>query len=58
MLKGMKPAYPGLTPALLDFFGRQPGQTLQGFAAETKALTDADKAWFVEAFQAEGVKIG
>jgi len=32
--------------AMVDFFGRKPGETLQEFAQELRTLTAEDKTWF------------
>lgn len=32
--------------AMMDFFGRHPGQTLSQFMEELRALSDAERAWF------------
>jgi len=32
--------------AMLDFFGRKESQSLQDFAAEIRALSAEEKAWF------------
>lgn len=50
----MNTQYRSITLALKDFFGYLPGQSLQEFGAEIKALTTADKEWFVGEF----VKLG
>lgn len=44
----------GLTSAMMDSFGRKPDQTLSGFAAEVKALTEADKAEIKAGLEANG----
>lgn len=36
-------------------FGRKPGQTLQDFNAELKALTPQDRADFIEMFKTIGI---
>lgn len=36
------------------FFGRKPGQTLQEFNSELKALTEKDRADFVDMFKTVG----
>lgn len=38
-----------------NFFGFLPGQSIGDFAKEIKALSDADKAEFVAAFNAMGL---
>ena len=38
-----------------SFFGFLPGQTLQGFASEIRALTDQDKCELVEMFNQAGL---
>jgi hypothetical protein len=38
------------TKAMMDFFGRKPGQSVGEFAAELKALTDADREFFKSEF--------
>lgn len=47
----------GLTSAMMDFFGRKSGQTLQEFANEVKALTDSDKAEIRAGLEANGYMI-
>lgn len=42
------------TKAIVEFFGKKPGQTLPEFMQEIKALTPADRAYF----KAEFAKIG
>lgn len=44
-----------LTGRLSTFFGRLPGQSVSGFAQEIKALTPADRAWFVAEFNKAGM---
>jgi hypothetical protein len=46
-----------LTTAMLDYFGKLPGQSTSQFAEELKALTDADKAYFRGALIALGYKL-
>lgn len=47
-----------LTAAISQFFGRKyPGQTNLEFLAELKALTDKDRADFVEMFKTVGIEI-
>ncbi len=58
MLPNMKPLYPGVLPALKDYFGMRDGQNLQDFAAECRALTPADKEWFKQEFEKHGIKFG
>ena len=45
------------TTAMLDFFGKLPGQSTMDFATELKALTDADKAEFRAGLVAYGYKL-
>jgi len=40
--------------SLLNANLRLPGQTIQEFGQEIKALSDSDKKWYAEAFVAEG----
>lgn len=42
------------TGAMLDFFGKKPGDTAMGFQAELKALDPTDRAYF----RAELTKVG
>lgn len=42
---------------MLDYFGKQPGQTTQGFADEIKALTPQDKVDFATGLEANGYEI-
>ena len=42
-----------LLVALKKHIGYSPGQGFGEFAAECKALTDADKAWFKDRFKVE-----
>lgn len=46
-----------LVAAFSRFIGRLPGQTLQQFAAEIKALSELDKAWYAHAFREAGIAI-
>ena len=46
-----------LLGALMDFFGKKPGQTLQDFSAEMKTLTDADRAYFKAELEKVGYQI-
>ena len=46
-----------LTTAMLDFFGKKPGQSVADLAAEFKALTVADKVEFKAALIKLGYKI-
>ena len=46
-----------LTTAMLDYFGKHPGQSTAEFAQELKALTDADKAEFRAALIKLGYRI-
>jgi hypothetical protein len=45
----------GFAARMKTFFGFLPGQGLPGFAAELKALTPAEKAFFVAEFNAAGM---
>jgi hypothetical protein len=40
--------------ACREFFGNKPGQTLQEFAAEVRALTPEDRAEFIAMFRTVG----
>lgn len=40
---------------MLEFFGRKPGQSAGEFSAELRALSDADKLWFVDQFNKSGL---
>lgn len=46
-----------LVAALKDFFGLQPGQTLQGFMQEVKALSDEDRTYFKQHLEASGLYV-
>lgn len=46
-----------LTKALMDQFGKKPGQSLQEFQAEIKTLTEKDRADFTAMFAGEGIEI-
>lgn len=37
---------PGFAKAMLEFFGKTPGETISGFMNEVKALDDADREFF------------
>jgi hypothetical protein len=41
--------------ACRTFFGTKPGQTLQDFAAEVRALTAEDRAEFIRMFYTVGI---
>ena len=43
--------------AMKEFFGLKPGQSLQGFAAELKALSDEEKAFFRAGLEQNGYQI-
>lgn len=43
--------------AMKDFFGFLPGQTLTQFAAELKALSPGDRAYFKAGLEQNGYKI-
>lgn len=45
------------TKAILDFFGRKPGQSSGELAAEIKALDDKDRAYFIREFAKIGIEI-
>lgn len=45
----------GFTPAMKQYFGLRPGETLRDFAAELKMLTKEDKQEFAEMLRGEGV---
>jgi hypothetical protein len=45
------------TKACMEYFGKQPGQSLQDFAAELKALTEKDRQDFVKWFPSVGIEI-
>ena len=39
------------------YFGMKPGQTLSEFGREIKELSDADRKWFTEQFNAIGYPV-
>lgn len=43
--------------ACRTFFGLKPGQTLTQFSQEIKALSPADRAYFVREFAKAGIEI-
>lgn len=45
------------TAALVDFFGKQPGQSVGEFMQEIKALTQEDRAYFKREFVKVGIEI-
>lgn len=45
------------TKAILEFFGKKPGQTLQDFQVELKALTSEDREYFKREFEKIGIQI-
>jgi hypothetical protein len=45
----------GFAARMKTFFGFLPGQGLPGFAAELRALTPDEKAWFAAEFNAAGM---
>lgn len=45
------------TKAIVEFFGKKPGQSTTDFMAEIKALTEADRAYFKAEFAKIGVEI-
>lgn len=45
-----------LTSAILDFFGKRPGQSNTEFLEELRALTSEDKAQFKEMLEERGYK--
>lgn len=45
------------TKAVNEFFGRKPGQSLQEFQQELKALSPEDRAYFKREFAKIGVEI-
>lgn len=48
----------GLIAAIRKYIGLKPGQAMLDFAAEIKALTPEDRAWFKERFAKEyGIKV-
>jgi predicted nuclease of restriction endonuclease-like RecB superfamily len=46
-----------LSKAVVEFFGKKPGQTLPEFLAELKALTKEDREWYVKEFAKIGVEV-
>lgn len=44
----------GFVAAMRDFFGNRPGNTIGDFAAELKALSVEDRAFFAEGLRANG----
>lgn len=47
----------GRLAAIMDFFGKLPGETTAEFAAEVKALTEEDREEFKDALVLIGYKI-
>jgi len=45
------------TKAIVDYFGKKPGQTLPEFQQELKALTPEDRAYFVREFKKVGIEV-
>jgi len=45
------------TKAVVDYFGKKPGQTLPEFQQELKALTPEDRAYFVREFKKVGIEV-
>lgn len=45
------------TAAMLDYFGKKPGQSNSDFLKEIKELTEADKAWFSANLPSVGYEI-
>lgn len=45
------------TKAIVDYFGKKPGQTLQEFQGEIKALTPEDRAYFIREFKKAGIEV-
>ena len=45
------------TKAIVDYFGKKPGQTLPEFQAELKALTPEDREYFVREFKKVGIEV-
>jgi hypothetical protein len=43
--------------AMMDFFGRKPGQTMGDFSAELRALTPQDREYFTAGLEQNGYKI-
>jgi hypothetical protein len=43
--------------AIVEYFGKKPGQTLSEFTAELKALTPEDRAYFVKEFAKVGIEV-
>jgi hypothetical protein len=45
------------TKAVVDHFGKKPGQTLPEFQQELKALTPEDRAYFIREFKKVGIEV-
>jgi hypothetical protein len=45
------------TKAVLDYFGKKPGQTAMELQAELKALTPDDRAYFRREFLKVGIEV-
>ena len=45
------------TKAIVEYFGKKPGQTTNEFMQELKALTDEDRAYFKREFAKIGYEI-
>ena len=45
------------TKAIVDYFGKKPGQTLPEFQQELKALTPEDRAYFIREFKKVGIEV-
>ena len=45
------------TKAIVDYFGKKPGQTLPEFQQELKALTPEDRAYFIREFAKVGIEV-
>jgi hypothetical protein len=45
------------TKAVVDYFGKKPGQTLPEFQQELKALTPEDRAYFIREFKKVGIEV-